>query len=130
MSVACIILTKFLIQTQHPAFSTQHYLYGMLTRLVRMTFRPEELDAFLEIWQHNRQSISGFPGCQSVQLLQDATDTNVFYTLSYWNGFDDLEAYRHSPLFARVWKATRALFADKALTYSMLPPPPDPGKIA
>ena len=103
---------------------------AMLTRLVRMTFRPEETDAFLELWQINRRAIGTFPGCQQVQLLQDATNPAVFYTLSYWNGPDDLEAYRHSPLFARVWKATRALFAERAQTFSMMPPPPDPGKIA
>lgn len=93
----------------------------MLVRVVRMEFDPAKVDAFKQLFYERKEKISGFPGCQQVQLLQDHIQPNVYYTLSHWNGPDDLENYRTSPFFEDTWKATKALFSGKPKAWSLIP---------
>ena len=44
--------------------------------------------------------------------------SNVYFTYSWWQGEEDLEAYRHSDLFKGVWAFTKQLFADKPQAWS------------
>ena len=93
----------------------------MLIRIVRMHFAPEAVPIFLrDIWAVHKASIAAQPGCLSVALKADATDATVYYTLSHWASQAALDAYRQSTLFAQVWPATKALFAQKAQAYSLL----------
>jgi len=93
--------------------------FPMIVRIVRMTFRPEEIQAFHEIFDSSKQKIRAFPGCQHLELHQDPADPRVRYTYSHWRSQDDLNAYRHSELFGQVWPRTKALFAEKPLAYSL-----------
>jgi heme-degrading monooxygenase HmoA len=40
-------------------------------------------------------------------------------TYSLWESTDALEAYRQSELFRTTWSATKLLFAERAVAFSM-----------
>lgn len=82
----------------------------MLTRLVRMYFRPEEVEAFLELYRAARPRIVAQPGCYGVQLLRQHDDPAAFATWSTWEDAAALDAYRTSPFFVEFWPQVRALF--------------------
>ena len=56
----------------------------MIVRMVKMTFRQEEVARFLELFEGWRVKIIAFPGCQHLELLQDKDDPRVFFTYSIW----------------------------------------------
>ena len=84
-----------------------------------MHFRPEECDAFREIFDSSKDQIRHFPGCHALSLHNEAGMPEVFFTYSLWQSEAHLDAYRHSELFQGTWKKTKALFADRPLAWSM-----------
>lgn len=90
-----------------------------LIRIVRMTFQENKVADFLEIFESSKDKIAAMPGCNSVTLLQDYNESHIFSTYSIWDSEDDLNNYRKSELFGGVWKATKKLFADKPLAFSL-----------
>ena len=90
----------------------------MLIRIVRMTFKPEEVSAFLENFEANKSSIRNFPGCQHLELWQDENQKNIFMTYSHWENEEFLNQYRDSELFKTVWSFTKALFSEKPQAFS------------
>ena len=90
----------------------------MIQRIVRMEFRAEEIEAFKALFEENKEKIRGFEGCNALKLLQDVNKPAIFFTYSVWNSEDDLNNYRHSELFAKVWKATKLKFAGRAEAWS------------
>ncbi|KEO75128.1 putative quinol monooxygenase [Anditalea andensis] len=85
----------------------------MLIRTVRMTFQPENVEGFLEIFNNSKTKIRGFKGCHHLELWQDHCQTNIFTTFSYWEDEAALDQYRESELFKEVWGQTKVLFAEK-----------------
>src|ERR1043166_6800422 len=92
----------------------------MITRIVRMSFDPEKLESFREIFDRSKVAISSFPGCEGLTLLSDSKAPNVLFTYSHWRDEEALNAYRHSDLFKTTWAATRLLFNDKPHAWSLL----------
>ena len=82
----------------------------MIKRIVKMSFHPEKVDEFKSVFQTNWKHIASFKGCSHVELLQDKNNPNIFFTYSIWQNENDLEAYRHSELFEKVWSKTKILF--------------------
>jgi quinol monooxygenase YgiN len=93
----------------------------MIVRIVRMHFREEEIEAFLQIFNANREAIRSFPGCTYMDLMRDLNSPSTLVTISHWNGPGDLEAYRTSPLFRSVWSRVRPLFARKPEAFTVEP---------
>jgi len=91
----------------------------MITRVVKLTFREEEVMAFLDIFEESKKSIASFPGQKDLRLLRDRMHHQIFFTISIWENAEALEAYRKSELFASVWSRTKALFAEKAEAWSL-----------
>jgi quinol monooxygenase YgiN len=91
----------------------------MITRIVRMHFRPEEREAFLDIFNASKHLIRQFDGCQHMSLYNEAGLPDVFFTLSVWDSAAHLDAYRNSELFRNTWTKTKALFADRPQAWSM-----------
>lgn len=85
----------------------------MITRIVKMTFRPDATQDFLQVFEESKELIRNFEGCQYLELLREKPDGNVFFTYSRWNAEENLETYRHSELFATTWARTKVLFAGK-----------------
>jgi quinol monooxygenase YgiN len=90
----------------------------MLIRIVRMTFKPETVPAFLENFEANKNSIRNFPGCEHLELWQDYSSENIFITYSHWQSQEALNQYRDSELFKSVWSFTKALFSEKPQAFS------------
>lgn len=90
----------------------------MLLRTVRMTFRPDALKAFLEIFDAAAPKIRAVPGCRHLQLWQDERFPNIVTTYSHWTDADALHRYRHSDLFRSTWATTKPLFAAPPVAHS------------
>jgi quinol monooxygenase YgiN len=90
----------------------------MIKRIVKMSFKPEKVKEFKEVFKNNWQSIKGFEGCRHVELLEERRATGIFFTFSLWESERHLEVYRNSELFKKVWGATKILFNDKPQAWS------------
>ena len=90
----------------------------MLIRIVRMTFKPEKVDQFLEVFNTSKSKIRNFPGCNHLELHRDYHNEHIFSTYSHWDSDEELENYRHSDLFKDVWARTKVLFDDKPVAFS------------
>ena len=91
----------------------------MITRIVRMQFRAEECDAFLDIFNASKHLIRQFDGCQQLRLYTEAGLPEVYFTYSVWTSAAHLDAYRNSELFRTTWTKTKALFAGKPQAWSI-----------
>lgn len=91
----------------------------MIIRIVRLSFRPEESEAFKAIFEASRERIVACEGCHKVELLQDAHASNVFMTYSHWDREANLNAYRDSDFFKETWAKTKQLFNDKPQAWSL-----------
>ena len=90
----------------------------MIKRIVKMSFQPDKVEEFKTIFKTNWKFIAGFKGCSHVELLQDKIHPNIFFTYSIWENENDLNAYRDSELFEKVWGSTKVLFNDKPQAWS------------
>jgi quinol monooxygenase YgiN len=90
----------------------------ILVRFVTMRFRPEEIDAFHQVFNQSQTYIAARQGCLGVRLLSDKQEPDCFYTWSEWTDEDALNAYRYSELFADVWARTKPLFRVKPTAVS------------
>lgn len=93
----------------------------MITRVVKLSIRPECVYEFKEIFYESQKLIRAFEGCSKVDLMKDLHNDSVFFTLSFWKTEDDLEAYRNSYLFKSTWSKVKTLFSNKAEAWSLLP---------
>lgn len=91
----------------------------MIIRIVKMTFMPEKVNEFLEVFNSSKYLIRNFEGCSRLELLNDINCKNIFFTYSYWETEEALNKYRNSPLFASVWGRTKVLFAAKTEAWSL-----------
>jgi len=91
----------------------------MITRIVRMEFRPEHVDDFLAQFDTVKNLIRVFPGVRHLELHRDADQSNVFYTYSKWDGEEDLEIYRQSELFKGAWSQVKVWFDAKPQAFSL-----------
>lgn len=88
-----------------------------LIRIVKMTFRPEAIADFQQIFDERKERIAAAPGCDSVELLHD--DGNIFFTYSVWEDEVALETYRSSELFQSTWTLVKPLFAARPEAWSV-----------
>ncbi len=91
----------------------------MITRVVKMHFKEESLDAFMEMFVKVKEKIRNQPGCIDLEMLQNANDKGIIFTYSHWESEEDLNNYRHTPLFGEVWRETKSYFAAKAEAWTL-----------
>ncbi len=91
----------------------------MIVRIVKLTFKTEEVENFEKLFAEVQPFILKSEGCRHVELLRDVANTSVFFTYSHWDDDAALENYRNSDFFKVTWAKTRALFADKAEAWSL-----------
>jgi quinol monooxygenase YgiN len=91
----------------------------MIKRFVKMTFKPEHIQDFKDLFASKKDLIAAVEGCRSVELLQDIDNETIFFTYSIWEDPKYLEAYRQSDLFEGVWAKTKVLFGDKPQAWSL-----------
>lgn len=90
-----------------------------IRRLVRMTFRENALEEFLELFHRSKNQIRSRPGCLHLELWQDAGAPHICTTYSIWESQDYLDEYRRSELFGQIWPATKTLFAEAPVAFSV-----------
>jgi quinol monooxygenase YgiN len=92
----------------------------MITRVVKMTFREDEIQSFKQIFAESAALIQSFEGCGEVKLMRDVNNKNIFFTLSKWQTEEHLQIYRSSILFKTTWARVKPLFSEKAQAWSLL----------
>ena len=83
-----------------------------------MTFRPDRLDDFLEIFRASAPHIRAAEGCHHLALWQDLRYPNILSTYSQWEDETALNHYRESALFRTTWAQTKPLFAAPPIAHS------------
>ena len=91
----------------------------MIVRIVKMTFRHDAIDEFTALFEDRRMRIRNFAGCSHLELWQDNTEPNIFFTYSTWESQQALDHYRFSELFKDTWSKTKALFAAPPQAWSV-----------
>ncbi len=91
----------------------------MFVRIVKMSFKENDIEKFLSNFHQNKAFIRNFKGCTYLELYRDKKDKTIFFTYSYWNSDEDLENYRNSELFRRVWSSTKLFFSKKPEAWSV-----------
>lgn len=91
----------------------------MLVRIVKLSIGDQFIGAFLNNFEHSKQKIRGFEGCQFLELYQEQHTKNVFFTYSYWNDEAALNTYRNSDLFKGIWAKTKPMFNAKPEAWSV-----------
>ena len=91
----------------------------MFVRIVKLSFHLENIPAFLENFELNKDKIRNAAGNRFLELYQDKNNKSIFFTYSYWETETDLENYRNSELFKEVWNFTKKLFNDKPEAWSV-----------
>lgn len=85
----------------------------MITRIVKMTFREEEVEAFKVLFEERKLLIRNFEGCTHLQLWQDQHNPSIFFTYSLWDSEEHLNKYRSSHFFDDTWSLTKQKFAAR-----------------
>jgi autoinducer 2-degrading protein len=91
----------------------------MITRIVKMSFQPEKVNEFLELFHSSKQLIRNMEGCSHLELLRDKECQHLFFTYSKWDTEEHLQAYRHSEMFDSIWSRTKILFNQKPEAWSI-----------
>ncbi|MEG3658638.1 antibiotic biosynthesis monooxygenase family protein [Arenibacter palladensis] len=92
----------------------------MLVRIVKLTFKKENIASFEAIFENNKKKIRQADGCTFLELLQSEEENNIFFTYSHWNSATDLENYKNSEFFKNVWLKTKQLFEEKPEAWSLI----------
>lgn len=91
----------------------------MLIRIVKMTFREDSIEKFLQFFEGRKDAIRHFPGCHHLELWKDKNHPSVYFTYSHWESEAALDHYRYSGFFKETWGFTRQCFAAGAEAYSI-----------
>ena len=91
----------------------------MLVRIVKMTFSADKTDEFQTRFHNVKDKIIKFEGCELLELYKDKSDSNIFFTYSYWQSEEDLNRYRNSDFFKEVWSNTKKMFTKKPEAWSV-----------
>lgn len=90
-----------------------------MIRIVKLTFKPEYRNHFLQIVADYKDRIRGYEGCGGVDFLHDRLNPNIFFTYSRWMLPENLEHYRESELFQEVWTQVKQWFDAKPEAWSV-----------
>lgn len=92
----------------------------MITRFVKMHFKPEFKKEFIILFYQSVEEIQKFEGCLDVVLLEDIDNVNSVCTLSHWVDISSLDNYRQSDFFKFTWNKTKSMFSQKAQAWSLI----------
>ena len=91
----------------------------MITRIVKLHFKAEHVQDFLNHFDDIKDRLRNQPGCLELNLFQDSQNPNVYFTISKWEHEKDLEHYRTSEFFKEVWYFTKSFFEHKADAWTL-----------
>jgi quinol monooxygenase YgiN len=85
----------------------------MIVRLVSLSFKPDKLEEFKQLYEEVVHQIRAHPGCLFVQLVTDTGGQGDCYTISHWRSQESLDAYPHSQFFRGVWPRIKEMLREK-----------------
>lgn len=91
----------------------------MIIRIVKMEFKNEYINDFQNMFDSVKDKIAGSEGCQHLELLNDISNPQIFFTYSIWKHEKYLEKYRQSELFSKVWSKTKTWFSKQPEAWSL-----------
>ena len=91
----------------------------MFVRIVKLTIKNEEVDSFMRFFEKVKETVRNQEGCTFLELYRDRHTSNVFFTYSYWDSEETLNAYRYSEAFGEIWPYLKTLFQCKAEAWSV-----------
>lgn len=91
----------------------------MLVRIVKLTFKVENISSFEQIFEETNRFIRNFDGCEFLEAYQEKDNPKVFFTYSHWKDETALNNYRNSDFFKSVWSRTKVLFDAKPEAWSV-----------
>ena len=91
----------------------------MFVRIVKMSFKKDAVETFLEDFNKNKNKIRNFKGCRLLELYRDKENTHIFFSYSYWDDQAALDSYRESALFRTIWNRTKLMFDEKPVAWSV-----------
>lgn len=98
----------------------QHNNYlNMILRLVKLDLIEGKDKTFIEIFKESKPFIESMKGCLGVKLKKDINNPGVYFTYSFWESENDLNAYRNTQKFKQIWGRTKLLFQNKAEAWSI-----------
>ncbi len=90
----------------------------MITRIVKLTINPAQKEDFIAVFKTNKHHILAQKGNLDVELLQDKKYPNLFFTYSHWESESDLNLYRKTEVFNKIWKETKSKFCSQPEAWS------------
>ena len=87
-------------------------------RVVRMTFKKDKAEEFQDFFETVKEKIKEFKGCRYIAMLKDEKLENVFAFYSAWDNKDNLEDYRKSSFYRKIWSQTKSYFAAPPSAWS------------
>lgn len=91
----------------------------MMTRIVRLSFKLQHRQEFLNIFEKHKASIQKFSGFHQIKLLEEIGNKGVFFTHSIWQKEESLEEYRASEYFKEIWTTIKPWFNERAQAWSL-----------
>lgn len=91
----------------------------MIIRVVKLTFREEEVKLFLDNFKETKHIVRNYKGCTHLELLKVKNSTNAFMTYSYWEDEYYLEQYRKSDTFINIWSQVKKWFDKKPEAWTL-----------
>lgn len=89
----------------------------MITRFVKLSFNEDYCIEFETKFTTSIQKlVASQTGCSEVKLFKAAE--NIYFTVSKWHSEDDLNNYRKSDLFKKIWSEFKVNFSSKAAAWS------------
>ncbi len=92
----------------------------MIKRIVMMELLPENEALFISTFDKVKHQIRMQPGCEGVELLRSpAGDHLNIWTISLWHSENELNQYRSTDLFKKVWATVKPLFSAKTKAWTL-----------
>lgn len=85
----------------------------MVTRIVKLEFQEAHIQDFLRYFDSISDAVNSFPGCLGMKLYQEIDQPNIVMTYSHWQSTDDLEKYRNSEAFGKIWPTIKPWFGGR-----------------
>ncbi len=92
----------------------------MLIRIVKLHFKEDKIQDFLDHFETVKHKVNNFPGCLGMKLLRGIDDPYTVMTYSHWERPEDLEQYRNSGTFGEIWPTIKPWFDRPAEAWSVL----------
>lgn len=91
----------------------------MIIRFVKLEIIPDHINDFKALTKNEKSEILAFDGCSHLQILQDQSNSSIFFTVSHWDSESALNIYRDSDFFRNNWNTVKQWFANKPEAWSL-----------